>query len=244
MSEKKEIIVKAVGVEKHYGVGESLVKALQGIDLDIYSGEYLSILGPSGSGKSTFFNMVGGLDLPTLGSVSIDGYDIQELSQSQLAWLRCNRIGYIFQSFNLIGVMTALENVTLPMLLKGESEEEANAHGMGILKKVELYDRWDHKPDELSGGQQQRVAIGRALANNPKIILADEPTGNLDLKTGEEVIKILKNLSEDYGTTVITATHDMKMLNISTRVVWILDGKVEKIRERKDLQIHIGGMGH
>lgn len=244
MSDEKEIIVKAVGVEKHYGKDDSLVKALKGIDLEIYSGEYLSILGPSGSGKSTFFNMVGGLDLPTLGTISIDGYDVQKLSQSQLAWLRCNRIGYVFQSFNLISVMTALQNVTLPMLLKGESEEEANAHGMEILKKVDLYDRWDHKPDELSGGQQQRVAIGRSLANNPKIILADEPTGNLDLKTGEEVIKILKTLSEDYGTTVITATHDMKMLNISTRVVWILDGQVEKIKERKDLQIHVGGMGH
>jgi putative ABC transport system ATP-binding protein len=237
-----EIIIQARGVEKHYGVGEAQVKALNGIDLDIYSGEYISIMGPSGSGKSTFFNMVGGLDLPSVGSVKIDGYDILKLSQSQLAWLRCNRIGYIFQSFNLVTVMTALENVTLPMFLKGLDEEEANTLGMEILKKVGLGDRWDHKPNELSGGQQQRVAIARALANSPKIILADEPTGNLDLKTGEEVIQILKNLSEENNTTVITATHDMKMLNISTRVVWILDGKIEKIRRRDELEINIGGM--
>ena len=236
------IIVQARGVEKHYGMGESLVKALNGIDLDIYAGEYLSIMGPSGSGKSTFFNMVGGLDLPTVGKVTIDGYDLKQLSQSQLAWLRCNRIGYIFQSFNLITVMTALENVTLPMLLKGLTEEEANEQGMEILKKVGLDHRWDHKPGELSGGQQQRVAIGRALANNPKIILADEPTGNLDLKTGEEIIHILKTLSEENQTTVITATHDMKMLNISTRVVWILDGKIEKIKRRDELDIRIGSM--
>ena len=202
----------------------------------------VAIIGRPNVGKSTFFNMVGGLDLPSVGSVKIDGYDILKLSQSQLAWLRCNRIGYIFQSFNLVTVMTALENVTLPMFLKGLDEEEANTLGMEILKKVGLGDRWDHKPNELSGGQQQRVAIARALANSPKIILADEPTGNLDLKTGEEVIQILKNLSEENNTTVITATHDMKMLNISTRVVWILDGKIEKIRRRDELEINIGGM--
>lgn len=242
MSTNDEIIIQARGVEKHYGAGNSLVKALNGIDLDIYRGEYLSIMGPSGSGKSTFFNMVGGLDLPSVGEVTIDGYNLLDLSQSQLAWLRCNRIGYIFQSFNLVTVMTALENVTLPMFLKGLDEEEANTLGMEILKKVGLGDRWDHKPHELSGGQQQRVAIARALANSPKIILADEPTGNLDLKTGEEVIHILKTLSEENQTTVITATHDMKMLNISSRVVWILDGKIEKIKRRDELEINIGGM--
>lgn len=242
MSTNDEIIIQARNVEKHYGAGNSLVKALNGIDLDIYRGEYLSIMGPSGSGKSTFFNMVGGLDLPSVGEVTIDGYNLLDLSQSQLAWLRCNRIGYIFQSFNLVTVMTALENVTLPMFLKGLDEEEANTLGMEILKKVGLGDRWDHKPHELSGGQQQRVAIARALANSPKIILADEPTGNLDLKTGEEVIHILKTLSEENQTTVITATHDMKMLNISSRVVWILDGKIEKIKRRDELEINIGGM--
>jgi len=242
MSTNEEIIIKAQGVEKHYGSGESIVKALNGIDLDIYRGEYLSIMGPSGSGKSTFFNMVGGLDLPSVGKVTIDGYNLSDLSQSQLAWLRCNRIGYIFQSFNLVTVMTALENVTLPMFLKGLDKEEAETLGMEILKKVGLEERWDHKPNELSGGQQQRVAIARALANSPKIILADEPTGNLDLKTGEEVIHILKTLSEENNTTVITATHDMKMLNISTRVVWILDGKIDKVKRREDIEINIGGM--
>ncbi len=242
MSANEEIIIKAQGVEKHYGSGESIVKALNGIDLDIYRGEYLSIMGPSGSGKSTFFNMVGGLDLPSVGKVTIDGYNLSDLSQSQLAWLRCNRIGYIFQSFNLVTVMTALENVTLPMFLKGLDQEEAETLGMEILKKVGLEERWDHKPNELSGGQQQRVAIARALANSPKIILADEPTGNLDLKTGEEVIHILKTLSEENNTTVITATHDMKMLNISTRVVWILDGKIDKVKRRDELEINIGGM--
>ena len=237
-----EIIIQARNVEKHYGIGDAVVKALNGINLDIYRGEYLSIMGPSGSGKSTFFNMVGGLDLPSVGGVTIDGYNLLDLSQSQLAWLRCNRIGYVFQSFNLVTVMTALENVTLPMFLKGLDDEEANTLGMEILKKVGLEDRWDHKPHELSGGQQQRVAIARALANKPKIILADEPTGNLDIKTGEEIIQILKTLCEENQTTVITATHDIKMLNISTRVVWILDGKIEKIKRRDEIEINLSSM--
>ena len=161
---------------------------LKGISLTIAAGRYISIMGPSGSGKSTLFNMIGGLDKPTSGKVFIDEVDIAQLDAYELAWLRCRKIGYIFQTFNLIPVMTALENVTLPMIFAGTGNDEAVERGMDLLKTVGLADRYNHKPSELSGGQQQRVAVARALANSPAIILADEPTGNLDLTTGEEII--------------------------------------------------------
>ncbi len=199
-------------------------------------------MGPSGSGKSTLFNMIGGLDKPTAGKVFIDEVDIAQLDAYELAWLRCRKIGYIFQTFNLIPVMTALENVTLPMTFAGTPSDAAVEKGMGLLKKVGLEGRHAHKPSELSGGQQQRVAVARALANSPSIILADEPTGNLDLKTGEEIISLLKAMSEDREVTVISATHDYKMLNVSDQVIWIRDGRVDKIQERDELEIHIGGM--
>ncbi len=199
-------------------------------------------MGPSGSGKSTLFNMIGGLDKPTQGKVFIDEVDIAQLDAYELAWLRCRKIGYIFQTFNLIPVMTALENVTLPMIFGGTPNEAAIERGMKLLSQVGLEGRHSHKPSELSGGQQQRVAVARALANNPSIILADEPTGNLDLSTGEEIINLLKQLSMEQGTTVISATHDFKMLNVSDQVIWIRDGRVEKIQERDELEIHTGGM--
>jgi putative ABC transport system ATP-binding protein len=186
--------------------------------------------------------MIGGLDKPTSGKVFIDEVDIAQLDAYELAWLRCRKIGYIFQTFNLIPVMTALENVTLPMTFAGVRNDEAVEQGMELLKQVGLEGRHAHKPTELSGGQQQRVAVARALANSPAIVLADEPTGNLDLKTGEDIIDLLKELSSERKVTVISATHDYKMLNVSDQVVWIRDGKVEKIQERSELEIRTGGL--
>ncbi len=236
-------IVRVTGVTKIFKLGKIDVHALKGIDLEIAKGDYISIMGPSGSGKSTLFNMIGGLDKPTSGKVFIDEVDIAQLDAYELAWLRCRKIGYIFQTFNIIQVMTALENVTLPMIFAGMNNDAAVDKGMELLDLVGLGDRFSHKPFELSGGQQQRVAVARALANDPAIILADEPTGNLDLTTGEEIIALLKRLSQDRGVTVISATHDFKMLNVSDRVIWIRDGRVDKIEDREELSISIGQIG-
>ena len=237
-----EYIVRTKNLSKIYTLGGTEVRALDDVALDIRRGEYVSIMGPSGSGKSTLFNMIGGIDKPTRGTVFIDEVDMAQLTASELAFLRCRKIGYIFQTFNLIPVMTALENVTLPMVFAGLTTDEALDKGIGLLKIVGLGERHDHKPTELSGGQQQRVAIARAFANDPAIILADEPTGNLDLKTGKEIITLLKRMNEDNKVTVISATHDLKMLDVSDRVVWIRDGKLERIEEREDLDIQIGQM--
>jgi putative ABC transport system ATP-binding protein len=233
-------IIRTENVGKVYRMGSEEVQALRGITLDIFQGEYLSIMGPSGSGKSTFFNMVGGLDKPTSGRVCIDAVDISTLDARQLAWLRCRKIGYIFQSFNILPVMSALENVTLPMVFAGLGTGEARDKGAELLKLVGLGERLHHRPDELSGGQQQRVAIARAMANDPAIILADEPTGNLDLRTGAEIIEMLTRLQRERGVTVITATHDHKMLAASDRVVWIRDGLIDKVERRENLDIRLG----
>jgi putative ABC transport system ATP-binding protein len=236
----KEYIVRTKDLVKEFHLGGTVLRALDGIELDVRRGEYVSIMGPSGSGKSTLFNMIGGLDKPTSGTVFIDEVDMAQLDAFELAWLRCRKIGYIFQTFNLIPVMTALENVTLPMVFAGVPTDDSLQRGAGLLQKVGLGDRLHHKPSELSGGQQQRVAIARALANDPGIILADEPTGNLDLRTGKEIISILKQMNEEQGVTIISATHDLKMLDVSDRVVWIRDGRIERITHREDLQMRVG----
>lgn len=233
-------IVRVSKVFKKFLLGKVEVLALKGVDLEIARGHYVSIMGPSGSGKSTLFNMIGGLDKPTSGKVFIDEIDISQLDAYELAWLRCRKIGYIFQTFNIIQVMTALENVTLPMIFAGMNNDEAVEKGIKLLKLVGLEDRFRHKPSELSGGQQQRVAVARALANDPAIILADEPTGNLDLTTGEEIINLLKSLSRERNVTIISATHDIKMLNVSDQVVWIRDGHIERIDDRDALSISVG----
>jgi len=233
-------IVRVSNVTKDFTMGKSTVHVLKGIDLEIKTGEYISIMGPSGSGKTTLFNMIGGLDKPSAGSIFIDEIDISQLDAYELAWLRCRKIGYIFQTFNIIQVMTALENVTLPMIFAGIADDAARDKGMELLDLVGLKTRFQHKPFELSGGQQQRVAVARALANNPAIILADEPTGNLDLTTGDEIIKLLKLLSHEKGVTIISATHDLKMLNVSDRVIWVSDGRVDKIENREELSISLG----
>ena len=236
----KENTVRVRNVIKKYEMGSVIVEALRGINMEVQRGEYISIMGPSGSGKSTLFNMIGGLDKPTDGRVYIDEVDIAQLDAYELAWLRCRKIGYIFQSFNLISVMTALENVTLPMIFAGMTPEDSVEKAIDLLTMVGLGDRIQHKPLELSGGQQQRVAIARALANDPAIVLADEPTGNLDLNTGRDIINLLKRLNEENEVTIISATHDLKMLDVSDRIFWIRDGQIERSGGRDEVEIEVG----
>ena len=238
-----ETVVKTEDVVKEYRMGTTIVRALSGINIEIARGEYISLMGPSGSGKSTLFNMIGALDGPTGGRVYIDGQDMSQLSRSQIAWFRCHRVGYIFQSYNLLPVMSALENVTLPMIFAGLSNRDRNRKGEELLNLVGLGDRSHHRPDELSGGQRQRVAIARAFANDPTIILADEPTANLDTITGREIIDLIRDLNRGKGVTVISATHDLKMLDVSDRIVDIRDGLVERIRNRDEIDIEVGEVG-
>lgn len=233
----RDALIGVENVKKLYRLGEEEVWALKGVSLEIYRGEFLSIMGPSGSGKSTLFNQIGALDVPTEGRVFFEGQSVFDLSESQQAWFRCHKIGYIFQTFNLIPVMSALQNVTLPMVFEGASPAAANERGERILERVGLGHRLHHKPFELSGGQQQRVAIARSLANNPEVILADEPTGNLDTKTGAEIVKLLRELNEKEGVTVICSTHDPKMLARSERVCWMRDGLLEKISDAAEFQL-------
>ncbi len=233
-----EVLIRTENVKKLYKLEGEEVWALKGITLDIFRGEFLSIMGPSGSGKSTYFNQIGALDRPTEGRVIFDGQSIFDLTEPEQAWFRCNKIGYIFQTFNLIPVMTALQNVTLPMVFQGSDKKSAAERGAAILERVGLGHRMDHKPFELSGGQQQRVAIARALANTPTVILADEPTGNLDTRTGEEIIEILKSLNSEQGVTVICSTHDPKMLAASARVCWIEDGLIKKVTSPDEVDLH------
>jgi putative ABC transport system ATP-binding protein len=239
----KEIVVSTHGITRVYYRGEEAVHALRGIDLNVYRGEYLCVMGPSGSGKTTFFNMVGGLDTPTAGRVFIDGVDMAQLNAAELAFLRCRKIGYIFQTFNLNTVMTALENVTLPMIFAGVHPDDARRRGMELLRKVKLEDRWSHRPKEMSGGQMQRVAIARSLANRPALLLCDEPTGNLDLQTGKEIHLLLQSLNREDRVTIICATHDYNMLAVSDRMVWISDGQVERIERTKDVRIEKASLG-
>ena len=238
-AEKHGYVIRAVDVRKVYQMGDSQTHALRGATLDVRRGEYLSIMGPSGSGKTTFFNMIGGLDKPTAGKVYIDQVDIAQLDPYELAWLRCRKVGYVFQTFNLIQVMSCLENVTLPMAFAGLGDEEARDKAIGILERVGLKDRALHKPAEMSGGQQQRVAIARSLANSPDIILADEPTGNLDLKTGEEIINLFRKLRDELGVTIISATHDLKMLRASDRIVWIEDGRITRVSTPDEMNVQV-----
>lgn len=229
----------ARAVTLSYRMGDDTIRALAGVDLAIATGEYVSIMGPSGSGKTTLFNVIGGLARPDSGSVFIDEIDIAQLDAQELAWLRCRKIGYIFQSYNIVKVMTALENVTLPMLFAGVPADEAQDRAVEILRRVGLGDRLLHTPRELSGGQQQRVAIARAFANRPAIILADEPTANLDLKTGEEIIDLMKKMNREHGVTVVCSTHDHKMLDVSDRIAWMKYGRIEKFARRDEVRISV-----
>lgn len=224
----KKSIIKLENVWKIYRMGDVEVNALQELSLDVAEGEFLAIMGPSGSGKSTAVNMIGCLDVPTRGKVILDGHDISKLEESKLAQIRGRKIGFIFQQFNLIPTLTALENVALPIVFQSVERGKRTARASGLLKIVELGDRMGHKPAELSGGQQQRVAIARALANNPEVILADEPTGNLDSNTGEMVMGFLKKLNRKEGKTIIVVTHDNNVARHADRIEFLKDGRIVK----------------
>jgi len=243
----EEFSVIVEDVRRHYRMGDTIVRALDGVDLTIRRGEYVSIMGPSGSGKTTLFNCVGGLDRPTTGRVFIDKTEVSKLDAYELAWLRCRKIGYVFQTFNLVPIMTALQNVTLPMIFAGVPRDERDARAEDLLDMVGLSDRVHHKPPQLSGGQQQRVAIARAFANRPAIVLADEPTGNLDLHTGLEIIDLLTRMNREQNITIVCNTHDLKIIKGSDRIVWLRDGKIFRIERREDIQVEVGaleGEGH
>jgi putative ABC transport system ATP-binding protein len=232
--------VRTIDVKREYNMGAEIVHALRGVTISINRGEYISIMGPSGSGKSTLFNMIGGLDKPTSGKIYIDEVDIAQLDAYELAWMRCHKVGYIFQTFNLLPTQSALENVMFPMIMAGLKTDEAQDKAAEILNRVELGHRMMNRPAEMSGGQQQRVAIARAFANDPAIILADEPTGNLDLNTGRHIIELLRQMNRERGVTIISATHDHKMLAVSDRIIWIRDGQVDRIQKRDELKIEEG----
>ena len=225
-------IIKLQEVAKYYEMGGSIVKALDGLSITIEKGDFVAIMGPSGSGKSTAMNLVGSLDVPTRGKIELDKRDISRLKESEVAQLRGKKIGFIFQSFNLIPNLTAKENIMLPMLFQGKSREERERRADELLKMTELEDRGDHYPNQLSGGQQQRVAIARSLANDPEVILADEPTGNLDSKTGEKVMGFLNDLNEK-GKTIVMVTHDPEKAQSHARTIyWIRDGRLEKTTKK------------
>jgi len=222
-----ENIIELKKVKKYYEMGREVVKALDGISVEINKGDFIAIVGPSGSGKSTIMNMVGALDLATEGEVYLDGQNIEHMEESELAQIRGRKIGFVFQMFNLIPTLTVSENIMLPMIFQGISEEEKKERTEEILKKVGLENRKSHLPNELSGGERQRVAIARAIANNPDVILADEPTGNLDSKTGKEIMKIFLDLNKQ-GKTIILVTHDPNLTKYASKILKIRDGKIEK----------------
>ena len=221
-------IIKLSNLHRHYEMGETIVKALDGVDVEINKGDFIAIMGPSGSGKSTMMNMIGALDLPTKGEIYLDEQNISELSESELAQIRGRKIGFVFQTFNLIPTLTATENITLPMIFQDIEKEERAERAEKILESVKLLHRRDHLPNELSGGERQRVAIGRALANDPEVILADEPTGNLDSKTGTEIMELLVNLNKQ-GKTIILVTHDQNLTKYAKKILKIKDGKIESL---------------
>jgi putative ABC transport system ATP-binding protein len=226
-------LIELENVKKYYEMGEAIVKAVDGISIKIEKGDFVAIMGPSGSGKSTAMNLVGSLDLATQGDIFLGGRDIEHLEESELAQIRGKKIGFIFQSFNLIPNLTAKENVMLPMLFQGIEREEREERADKLLEMVDLSDRAEHYPSQLSGGQQQRVAIARALANEPEVILADEPTGNLDTKTGEMVMQFLDKCNKR-GETVIMVTHDPEVaMKHAKKVYWLKDGKVDKVTKKE-----------
>ncbi len=226
--------IKLEKVFKEYQMGETLVQALRGVDLTIEEGDFAAIMGPSGSGKSTLMNMVGALDKPSRGKVLFEDKDISKYSENQLAMLRGKEVGFVFQKFNLIPTMTALENVALPMLFQEKPKTYREKRASELLEEVELGDRVNHYPNELSGGQQQRVSIARALANNPEIILADEPTGNLDSKTGEKVMNLLTKLNEEEKKTIIMVTHDQNDAEYADYIINIKDGQTTTTNNNKE----------
>ena len=227
-------MVKLIEVGRKYLMGETEVEALRGLNLQIEKGEFVAVVGPSGSGKSTLMHLIGALDVPDEGKVLLDGKDISEFKENELARLRGEKVGFVFQTFNLIHTLTGLENVALPLTFQGVSREDRKKRAIDLLEMVGLGDRLSHKPSELSGGEQQRVAIARALVNDPDILLADEPTGNLDSETGEGVMNLLEKLNKERGMTVVIVTHNPRDAAHADRRVNMMDGRVVKDGEEKE----------
>lgn len=224
----EKYILELIDVWKIYRMGKIDINALRGVNLKVKLGEFLAVMGPSGSGKSTLMNMIGCLDVPSKGSIYLDGHDISKLYESDLAQLRGRKIGFVFQQFNLIPTLTAIENVMLPMIFQNIKREERVRKAEKLLDIVKLGDRRYHRPTELSGGQQQRVAIARSLCNDPEILLADEPTGNLDSTTGHEFMQFLRKLHTEEGKTIIMVTHDREIAKNADRTEFLKDGKIAK----------------
>lgn len=221
-----DTVIKIRNIKRDFKMGQEILHVLKGIDLDIKKGEYVALMGPSGSGKSTLMNILGCLDSPTSGEYELNGSKVSDMSDDQLAEIRNKEIGFIFQTFNLLPRTTALENVALPMIYAGINKEERTKRAKQVLTDVGLSDRMDHKPNELSGGQRQRVAVARALVNNPSIILADEPTGNLDTKTSIEIMNLIDNIHQA-GNTVILVTHEEDIAQRAKRIIRLRDGMIE-----------------
>ena len=230
-----ERVIQVENLVKIYRLGKVSIPALRGISFDVAKGEFLVVMGPSGSGKTTLLNLIGAIDKPTSGRISIDGRDITTLGEGELTKLRRHKIGFIFQFYNLIPALTALENVELPMLTGGVSRKDASKRAFQLLETVGLAERVGHLPDELSGGEQQRVAIARALSNRPSVILADEPTGDLDTKTGMEVVQILYDTSKKENATVVAVTHDPMITERADRILHLRDGNIIGEKRLKEL---------
>jgi putative ABC transport system ATP-binding protein len=219
-------LISAVNLTKVYGSGDTAVRALDNVSLQVEPGEFVAVMGPSGCGKSTLLHLLGGLDRPTSGSVMIDGHNLSDLSDARLTELRRRKIGFIFQFFNLIPVLNAVENAALPVTLDGVRLSEARARATEWLNRFDLSDRLDHRPDQLSGGQQQRVAVARALVADPALILADEPTGNLDTRASEEIAALLRQVANDWKRAVVVVTHDPRIAAHADRIIFLKDGAV------------------
>ncbi|WP_278035349.1 ABC transporter ATP-binding protein [Flavobacterium nitratireducens] len=221
-----EPLIKIANIKRNFELGDEIVYVLKGIDLEINKGEYVALMGPSGSGKSTLMNLLGCLDTPTSGTYILNGKDVSKMRDDELAEIRNKEIGFVFQTFNLLPRTTALDNVALPMIYAGYPKEERNKRAIEVLKQVNLADRMDHQPNQLSGGQRQRVAVARALVNKPSIILADEPTGNLDSKTSIEIMNLFNDIHTN-GNTVILVTHEEEIAAYAHRVIRLRDGMIE-----------------
>lgn len=233
MEENKSVVLQLKNVWKLYAMGEAPVKALRGLDLEIRAGEFVALMGPSGSGKSTLMHLLGALDQPSEGEVRFENEEISRLDENQLAELRGRKVGFIFQTFNLVPTLTALENVELPMIFQNVSRANRRSRAQTLLERVSLGERLHHQPSQLSGGEQQRVAIARALANHPEIILADEPTGNLDTESGEKILRLLKDLNAE-GKTIVLVTHNPEAAAYASRIIRLKDGhRIEDLSNPK-----------
>lgn len=219
-------VVEVNACWKIYQLGTEIVRALKGVDLRVQAGEFVCLMGPSGSGKTTLLHLVAGLDRITKGEISIDGIALRKLPESQLSLLRHEKIGFIFQSYNLIPALTAVENVELPLMFSAIPPKQLRRRAIDLLERVGLGDRLDHKPSQLSGGQQQRVSIARSLIGNPSLVVADEPTANLDQKTGIEILELLRELNANFGVTILVSTHDPKVIDYANRIVHLSDGSI------------------